>query len=74
MRTASSRRNVPSTFVRRNGSGSAMELSLWVSAAQCTMASHSGTSSSRSPASQMSPTTSSTLPEGSPAMFSRLPA
>ena len=30
--------------------------------------------SSRSPVSQMSPTTSLTLPEGSPAMFSRLPA
>ena len=45
-----------------------------VSAAKCTTASWPGKSSSNSAASQTSPTTSSTHPAGSPAMFAEFPA
>ena len=71
---ASNSRIVPSTFVRMNGSGSKMELSLCDSAAKCTMASQPGTMRSSSDTSQISPMTSSTCDCGSPSMFAGLPA
>lgn len=74
LHAASNSRIVPSTFVRMNGSGSKMELSLCDSAAKCTMASQPGTMRSSSDASQISPMTSSTCDCGSPSMFAGLPA
>ena len=52
---------MPITLLRRNGSGSASELSTCVSAAKCTTASASPTNWETSSASVMSPWTSRTL-------------